>query len=77
MAIAMWHHQCVGGTRGHGEGDGTMTKTYIERYQSIATALEVVSRRRGYAAILGDDDTVWVVTLATAEKLARQGFSWA
>jgi len=54
-----------------------MTKTYIERYQRIATALEVVARRRGYAAILGDDDTVWVVTLATAEKLARQGFSWA
>lgn len=61
----------------NGEGNGAMTKTYIERYQSIATALEVVARRRGYAAILGDDDKVWVVTLATAEKLARQGFSWA
>lgn len=24
MAIAMWHNKCVGGRRGHGEGNGTM-----------------------------------------------------
>lgn len=25
MAIATWHNKCVGGRRGHGEGNGTMT----------------------------------------------------
>ena len=40
MAIAMWHHVRVGGRRGHGEGNGTMTKaTRSQLTQTIISKL--------------------------------------
>ena len=40
MAIATWHNKCVGGRRGHGEGNGTMTKaTRSQLTQTIISKL--------------------------------------
>ena len=37
MAIAMWHNQCVGGTRGHGEGNGTMELLVLTTSNELGT----------------------------------------
>jgi len=62
MAIATWHNECVGGRRGHGEGNGQMTRT--------------ATTRRDFEAILrdgieGDADKVEAVIEELVSETAR------
>ena len=79
MAIAMWHNKCVGGRRGHGEGNGTMERKKPilwtdERYAAAHTKKRVVTHKEvsSYATLEQDRDTaIALVAVAMADIPSR------
>lgn len=49
----------------------------IYRFTSLALAQSFADRKQGRAVMLGDDERFWVVSMADAQRLERQGYEWA
>lgn len=54
-------------------------KNILAKFNSPAAAKSYITNafktnRKSYRAFLGDDELVWVVTMATGEKLLKQNY---
>jgi hypothetical protein len=51
-----------------------MNTTTALKYRSRQNAERVAFDGKGLAVVMGDDSRYWVVSLADAQRLSRQGF---
>jgi hypothetical protein len=50
----------------------------IYRFTTLGLAQAFADRcKKSHAVMLGDDERFWVVSMADAQRLERQGYEWA